>query len=1342
MADFQQVIEIDDEEQRSANLLYLFWQMIQNNKKHLNKAGGLKSIRSKVFFKALLQNSQFSIPNRGSYSYIVGGIGVVGSNLRPVLINSYEGDDYDYQDTIATLAISLLEKEKPAQLSDALLKAKAEQVQQSLDLFLKDKNSEEQNKLIKGLIDGPKTLTEIQTALQTHGAINKELVPFYLALFSKEPLVSDTPSDYITLSPSAVEFQASQISLLNSRLDSRQKLINSQTPQEVKDLIDSLPQIDPEITARHQAKFRKATQQAGGDELAFLREFVTNAYEALRRTETDDDSAPQLDITTFLDQGGDFVLRLADQGIGMDLETIFTQFINPSSSGWDSELLHFGQGFFSVFKGAQELRVRTTRDGQTYLVKLSPMFNKHGDVIDLTVDMEPQTQAEASSGTQIEVVFDTASPSMFASRLWAELRHYVGLFDPELLVINFNNQQINQGAPKLAAVRQGEEKLHLYHTKGSQVFNLNHVYMSLAPHHISQYWPSVIHDALKESGWTLDLVSSEVEELEGRTDFVGREDKLEELKPQLMKVGVEAVAKLFAQQEVSFEALPNDWIKNIERYRPKDEDAFIEEDARKLTAFMQAEADVRSESLNIDWQPYYQGEWAELNTVKLLLAVPSLEIDDQIHSLFDVVSKAKQDEDFLAKLPEELKKQIAGSQLNTAYSQKVGDERIQSLGLEQQIPDTDIQDIRGQEHAQALTAWTQLVEQVLDMADARLQHSHQFYINSDGAVAHTYVGDANISWNLPAIHQELMWLNQFLASKDPELDGWIQYQEGQPIIDSRLQRVLYRIIEITTHEEAHIQRGEAETRGTHHDAFHRHQLTLLNRILTQYERGEEEVLTNFLLKLRQQHQPTDKRHWLPASFIQDKEQFIEAQEPLVEEKAGVEVAQDSSVVSDDEFENSSHSTVTLTAEDIENVSRWGWFQFWELVGYDPHTKVIIETDEGTYQYERADLQSKIEQLEQQLKRARDVDVFEHNLQNSELPKPVRQLAKEIYLTYDPQVQRGRTLYQKLEALVPEFLDLAPGLELTIYLKKFKNIRFLYWILTQAQMQDSKFMKQLALALKNNPRVDLSNARQILQTQDLPSVETWDDLDKLLAILQRGGGQGQLSRVVLLAEEQLFKGYDISQRIRMVVEGKAVFYKKYGNKVPLFLQRQVIALLERERSEKLSQVIDRVKTVNTAQKLSDFLQGFDPYSENGSLLPLQLIFGSKESYNRINELYDFYLDRLQEGLEPLMTRASFDARVQQALSNTQAGRALMQQIQQIVDQEEGRAVAQAETFDDLFDVLNKKKQGEIVFPTEQGTVDVSVAALRQSAQQVLEGSLSVSDTNLPPQVQRKLRELRR
>ncbi|MBU2544034.1 ATP-binding protein, partial [Patescibacteria group bacterium] len=698
---------------------------------------------------------------------------------------------------------------------------------------------------------------ELVSDFSTHGTIDVRIAPYLYKLFSDEPLlgVRETDSVVTDMRPQASISLSSILQAMMKDKSTGSVLKSITSASDLSGFMQKFLQENTsvELQSRAQAVIKEAYEQTT-DQFAFLREIVTNAYEASRRTKGARSSS-EVQVHTWLDEQNNMVVSLTDQGIGMDLSSVISKLLLPGVSDWESELLHFGQGFFTVFRGADEVRIRTTKKNAsgkliTTSFRMTPV-KSGGTLKDIEVQMMQEQTPSASVGTTIEWVKHENDPVLLASELRTKLGHYVGLFDPQKLIIRFNEKQINERIEKLSEYRKGDESVAFYSVSGEMSLNLNNVYLKPLSHDETHPIPYILMNILQEKGVVMNIDSAAATPLESRTDFVGRRETIKRMQDVIAHAGVVAAAKLFMRGDVELPNLPNDYISNAQKYlftTPPE----IHRDAQAIG---------RGETIN-SWKKYSkEDDKGENNLYLLLLNLPAYEIAGERYSFFLAITRAFSDEEFRNILPEALRQKVEEV---TANAQITELQFSKAVAEQKPFRVTD-----GMKDADALLAWESMTRAVLDAVNRRSYSFHgrdiQFTSNPHiSGIAYTHSGQSDLVWNIPAIISELHALDTILRGHRVG-DQWVD-RSGGTIYGSDIAAVLVRILDTTTHEDAHIRRNEDENVLTHTPEFFTYQRELLNFLL---EPDNTIDLYSVLDDIQRQYHPQSDTFVLPFQLLSE-----------------------------------------------------------------------------------------------------------------------------------------------------------------------------------------------------------------------------------------------------------------------------------------------------------------------------------------------------------------------------------------------------------------------------------------------------------------------------------------
>ena len=233
---------------------------------------------------------------------------------------------------------------------------------------------------------------------------------------------------------------------------------------------------------------------------------------------------------------------------------------------------------------------------------------------------------------------------------------------------------------------------------------------------------------------------------------------------------------------------------------------------------------------------------------------------------FDSVVQGFQDDEFRKQLPEWLQVKIA--QIIT-QNQSVSIENKKTQVQEKSA----FQLSNSLENADTLAAWQQMTEAILNAVNAgvsRISHEVQFVSDhTSPAIAYTHVGKSDIVWNIPAIINELRDFDTILRGHRVGND-WVD-ASGKTIASPSIVAILVQLLDTTTHEDAHIRRGESEGISTHTPEFYAYQRRLLNSLI-----NPEKIFDIYKLleDIQRTYKPLSPVFTLPFNMVSDSINLI------------------------------------------------------------------------------------------------------------------------------------------------------------------------------------------------------------------------------------------------------------------------------------------------------------------------------------------------------------------------------------------------------------------------------------------------------------------------------------
>lgn len=556
-----------------------------------------------------------------------------------------------------------------------------------------------------------------------------------------------------------------------------------------------------------QRRIEHAANYQSTEGYVWLRELVQNAYNATRVP----GAQKAVRVENYI-EGADFVIEVTDP-VGMTLDRVVNSLLVPQKSEWDaSEVIgYFGHGFFTVFKEADEVRVKTsTGDGNTLYVAIDPVRNyKTGKVMDLTINVG--TKAEQFKGTSVAWVKRTDFQEFEASKAKAELTTYAGLVPSEELSVLWNGEEVNKNPRRLATAASSLGDVRMHHIAGENTVTQNGLYMNELDFQYTAQIPGIIRQILLQQGIVIDIPSS-IHLIDSRTDIANKEDVLPLLYPAISQAAVSSAAAMFIDGTIALDQLPYDFFTRIERYAglvPQQ----VTEDVERL---------MRGEQLT-DWSAYINDEAMAL---QLIMSIPAISFDEQKISVYEAIQLAKRDPSAREKLPAALEAALQAATVERQYSVSLDETRFEQEGYKRL---SDFSEEKLPSDADTYKAWQHMHQMLLEPVVAQTEREFvgTFYSQPDGSIAHYTPNVQTIGWNL--FHLENIGMLARLL-------------KGESLSDAE-RMVLYQdMVETGSHEYEHRMENTGEML-THDRGFFQGQKSILEGIIRNARPAEiEEVL--------------------------------------------------------------------------------------------------------------------------------------------------------------------------------------------------------------------------------------------------------------------------------------------------------------------------------------------------------------------------------------------------------------------------------------------------------------------------------------------------------------------
>lgn len=526
---------------------------------------------------------------------------------------------------------------------------------------------------------------------------------------------------------------------------------------------------------------------------AWLRELVQNSYNATRAA----DALASVELSDAITAVGEYAITVKDH-VGMTPNQIVSNLLIPQRSEWDESnkgvIGYFGQGFFSIFKDARSVRIKTSvGDGQTTYINIEPI-RAEGRVIDLKYSFA--TTDEIYKGSEITWIRDTDLPQFEASRAKSELLRYAGFVPLDSLQISWNEEVINMNPELLSEIDTPLGSMKMYYSKGENIVTKDGLYVKNIDVDFLQFLPERIRSNLIKNGIVLDI-PEEIKLIDNRSDIARKEIMLPMIAEQLAELGTKSLINLYLQGLGDIEDLPYDLLQKTNLYEHTLNQLVIE-DIGKLKS-----------GQPIDYSKYADEENDLI--IQLIFSMPSISIDGEVYSIFEAYRKGQQDPEFANKLPQKLRENLTVQLVQTDQN---------TLGTHNQpeikedikiIPTSAISENYGTYHA-----WISLYHELLQAAYPldEINFNDAFSLTNENEIAAYNLGSNTIQWNLNVLEDKMQTLSLLL--------------NGEIVSAEDLSQLYYHILSTGSHEFRHYKENIDQVM-THNMRFFQGQRDILER---------------------------------------------------------------------------------------------------------------------------------------------------------------------------------------------------------------------------------------------------------------------------------------------------------------------------------------------------------------------------------------------------------------------------------------------------------------------------------------------------------------------------------
>ncbi|MBI4228036.1 MAG: ATP-binding protein [Candidatus Omnitrophica bacterium] len=347
----------------------------------------------------------------------------------------------------------------------------------------------------------------------------------------------------------------------------------------------------------------------------YLRELLQNAIDEINLTHAvPADRA--IELHTMVSDHR-LTIRFSDR-MGMDLTRVIQSLLIPNVStkrDVAGAIGRFGHGFFTVFRHADEVLLKTSRGGGAVVyVRLVPI-RVEGRVVDVQVSLA--VQPEYFKGTTVQVGQATDTPVLLESFAKNQCRTYGRTVSDRVAQVRWNGTRLNEVGAPLAQVpvngQFGDGTLTVYHLKPEEnLVTQNGLLVKPLDDDFAAWLPRASKDLLLKAGIVVDLPGGAVL-LRDRSDVADADRQLAQLSNPLTRVSLHAVTQLLIRGIADLRLFPYDLYYEVSQRVDQVPD-FIAQDVRRL---------LREES--IDWAPYE----SRTAFAMLLASIPCIPVKGQ-----------------------------------------------------------------------------------------------------------------------------------------------------------------------------------------------------------------------------------------------------------------------------------------------------------------------------------------------------------------------------------------------------------------------------------------------------------------------------------------------------------------------------------------------------------------------------------------------------------------------------------------------------------------------------------------------------------------------------------------
>ncbi len=545
-----------------------------------------------------------------------------------------------------------------------------------------------------------------------------------------------------------------------------------------------------------------------GINLLYLRALIQNSLDAIRKNEEEKGT---INVESFREDGT-HVLRITDP-VGMS----FSDAINKLFVYGESTTDKFGVGFFTIYPGAKEIRIKTgTGDGRVSIFTLRPIYDGER-VVDVTISYV--VKREDFKGTIIERTSNGEIPELDAAFDRSSTLSY-GRFLSEIGV-TYNGRQVNLSMQPVADQDvTGIGGVRIYEATENAITR-GGLYVKDIPRAFFNNLPPAIRRLIAPRGIVIDLPRP-IPIVRSGNEFLDPVNLEWRLMPQVNAMLLRSYLIRFAGGEVDITGIPDVYFNSMYGFANEKTIApEIREDAERL---------MRGEGL-----PEIGRYQDERYFIQLLTLLPCLRIDGEIISIYELLERFEKGARIdTSKLPTAITSRLerAMSSKEARGSGKEMMDRVgQELGVSGRGRELTLGDWREDalhrhwerldarsEDANSYDAFLSIVGELMTSA-GNSHHTIGFssFLERNALADHaTFAGRIEMYFSITAAEKYARELFEILSVED--------YPAG------RMQALMAELIDKVTHEMTH-DLSEQPNEWTHDNEFYEEQQLIVSKLL-------------------------------------------------------------------------------------------------------------------------------------------------------------------------------------------------------------------------------------------------------------------------------------------------------------------------------------------------------------------------------------------------------------------------------------------------------------------------------------------------------------------------------